>query len=202
MTTLIFIANNAAGYLLIAFFVSYATKPLEMRRACRRSLLATTLASFGWLIFTMFGGWLSDKIGRVKTFQIGYGIVFAVDDPDVRPDRHRDILLFGVAMFVLTIGLGLSYGPHVRALRRDVPGQRALLRRLHRLRLRRHPRRRVRRHHRGSPAAGHRMDRSPSASTSWSSASSPRSASCWPGKRGAARSASAATTRPPPRPRH
>jgi hypothetical protein len=40
-------------------------------------LLATTLASFGWLIFTLVGGWLSDRIGRVKTFLTGYAIVFA-----------------------------------------------------------------------------------------------------------------------------
>src|SRR5699024_3866246 len=35
-------------------------------------LLATTLASFGWLVFTMWGGALSDRLGRVRTFQIGY----------------------------------------------------------------------------------------------------------------------------------
>ena len=39
------------------------------------ALLATTLASFGWLIFTMWGGALSDRLGRVRTFQIGYGIL-------------------------------------------------------------------------------------------------------------------------------
>ena len=60
---------------LIAFFASYATKPVEdgglgMDRPS--VLLATTLAAFGWLIFTMYGGILSDRIGRIRTFQIGY----------------------------------------------------------------------------------------------------------------------------------
>ena len=106
---MIFIGNNAAGYLLIAFFISYATKSLKMPTP--QILLATTLASFGWLIFTLVGGWLSDKIGRVKTFLIGYGIVFAWMIPMFALIDTKNIVLYGVALFVLTIGLGLSYGP-------------------------------------------------------------------------------------------
>ncbi|GAA3281279.1 MFS transporter [Paenarthrobacter aurescens] len=109
LAALIFIANNAAGYLLIAFFISYATRTLKMPTP--QVLLATTIASFGWLIFTMVGGWLSDKIGRVKTFLIGYGLVFAWMIPMFMLIDSKDILLYGTALFVLTIGLGLSYGP-------------------------------------------------------------------------------------------
>ncbi|MFT4469669.1 MFS transporter [Arthrobacter sulfonylureivorans] len=114
LTALIFIANNAAGYLLIAFFASYATKPVEagglgMDRPS--VLLATTLAAFGWLIFTMYGGILSDKIGRVRTFQIGYVWVLLWQIPMFMLIDTASIVLMGIAMFVLTIGLGLSYGP-------------------------------------------------------------------------------------------
>ncbi|NWL32534.1 MFS transporter [Paenarthrobacter nitroguajacolicus] len=109
LAALIFIANNAAGYLLIAFFISYATRTLKMPTP--QVLLATTIASFGWLIFTMVGGWLSDKIGRVKTFIIGYGLVFAWMIPMFVLIDSKDIVLYGTALFVLTIGLGLSYGP-------------------------------------------------------------------------------------------
>ncbi|MFE4197669.1 MFS transporter [Paenarthrobacter sp. NPDC056912] len=109
LAAMIFIANNAAGYLLIAFFISYATKALKM--PLPQVLLATTVASFGWLIFTMVGGWLSDKIGRVKTFLIGYGLVFAWMIPMFVLIDSKDIVLYGTALFVLTIGLGLSYGP-------------------------------------------------------------------------------------------
>jgi MFS family permease len=108
-STMIFIANNAAGYLLIAFFISYATRTLKMPTP--QILLATTLASFGWLIFTLVGGWLSDHIGRVKTFLTGYAIVFAWMIPMFALIDTKDIWLYGVALFVLTIGLGLSYGP-------------------------------------------------------------------------------------------
>ncbi|UVJ38194.1 MFS transporter [Arthrobacter sp. CJ23] len=109
LAALIFIANNAAGYLLIAFFISYATKSLKM--PAPQILLATTIASFGWLIFTMVGGWLSDKIGRVKTFLLGYALVFAWMIPMFALIDSKDILLYGTGLFVLTIGLGLSYGP-------------------------------------------------------------------------------------------
>ncbi|MFJ4027704.1 MFS transporter [Paenarthrobacter sp. NPDC089989] len=109
LAALIFIANNAAGYLLIAFFISYATKALKMPTP--QILLATTIASFGWLIFTMVGGWLSDKIGRVKTFLLGYALVFAWMIPLFALIDSKDIVLYGLALFVLTIGLGLSYGP-------------------------------------------------------------------------------------------
>ncbi|MDQ1623971.1 MAG: hypothetical protein QOH19_2389, partial [Actinomycetota bacterium] len=77
-STLIFMGNNAAGYLLI---------------------------------FTLAGGWLSDKIGRVKTFLTGYAIVFVWMIPMFALIDTKNIVLYGVALFVLTIGLGLSYGP-------------------------------------------------------------------------------------------
>lgn len=108
-STMIFIANNAAGYLLIAFFIAYATRTLQMPTP--QVLLATTLASFGWLIFTLVGGWLSDRIGRVKTFLTGYAIVFAWMIPMFALIDTKNIWLYGVALFVLTVGLGLSYGP-------------------------------------------------------------------------------------------
>ena len=109
LSAAIFIGNNAAGYLLIAFFISYATGRLGL--PITDVLLATVLASFGWLIFTMVGGWLSDKIGRVRTFQIGYAWVFVWMIPMFMMIDTGDIVLYGIALFVLTIGLGLSYGP-------------------------------------------------------------------------------------------
>src|SRR5690606_20445463 len=102
---LIFISNNAAGYLVIAFFISYTTKVLEMPLA--PILLATTIGSVGWLIFTLVGGWLSDKIGRRATFVIGYALVFVWMIPMFLLVDTGNIVLYGVAIFVLTVGLGL-----------------------------------------------------------------------------------------------
>ena len=109
LAALIFIANNAAGYLVIAFLVSYTTKVLGMTAA--PVLLATTIGSVGWLIFTLVGGWLSDIIGRRNTFILGNAIVFVWMIPMFMLIDTGNIFLYGLSVFILTIGLGLSYGP-------------------------------------------------------------------------------------------
>ena len=109
LTAIIFIGNNAAGYLLIAFFATYAVTVLEMDRPT--VLLATALASFGWLIFTLWGGAISDRLGRVRTFQIGYGFLALWAVPMWFLIDTGNIVWYFVALFVMTFGLGLSYGP-------------------------------------------------------------------------------------------
>jgi MFS family permease len=109
LTAVIFIANNAAGYLLIAYFATYAVKNLKMDQPT--VLLATTLASFGWLVFTLWGGVISDRLGRVRTFQIGYAFLAVWAVPMWFLIDTKNIVWYFVAIFVMTIGLGLSYGP-------------------------------------------------------------------------------------------
>ena len=109
LTAVIFIGNNAAGYLLIAFFATYAVTVLGMDRPT--VLLATTLASFGWLVFTLWGGRVSDRLGRVRTFQIGYAFLALWAVPMWFLIDTGDIVWYFVALFVMTFGLGLSYGP-------------------------------------------------------------------------------------------
>ena len=114
LAALIFIANNAAGYLLIAFFSSYATRPVEAGGLGLERppvLLATTLSAFGWLAFTLWGGMISDRIGRVRTFQIGYVLLGLWAIPMWFLIDTGNIYLYFVALLVMTVGLGLSYGP-------------------------------------------------------------------------------------------
>jgi MFS family permease len=109
LTALVFVANNAAGYLLVAYFIGYGTGTLGLSRSS--VLLATVGGAVSWLVFTLYGGVLSDRIGRVRTFQIGYTSVFVWMVPLFLLMETRDIRLFAAAILVLTIGLGLSYGP-------------------------------------------------------------------------------------------
>jgi MFS family permease len=106
---LIFMANNAAGYILIAFIISYGLNTLKMPGD--QILLVSTLAAVGWFAFTLLGGYLGDRLGRVRTFQIGYTILAIWAVPMWWLIDSKNILLFFVAALGLTVGLGLSYGP-------------------------------------------------------------------------------------------
>ncbi len=120
LTALIFVANNAAGYLLIAYFIGYGTS-LGLSRP---SVLAATVAgAVGWLVFTLWAGGLSDRIGRVRTFQIGYAALFVWMIPMFLLMQTADVLLFTLAVVVLSFGLGLSYGPMSAMYAEMVPPQ-------------------------------------------------------------------------------
>lgn len=108
-TALVFVANNAAGYLLIAFLISYGQKALHLPAG---PLLATcSVAALGWLGFTLLGGWLGDRIGRVRTFQLGYVLLAAWAVPMWWLIETRSMAAFLVAALGLALPLGLSYGP-------------------------------------------------------------------------------------------
>ncbi len=109
LTALIFVATNAGGYLLIAYFLSYGTGTLGLDRGA--VLLTIDVASVGWVATTLWGGVLSDRIGRVRTFQIGFLAIFVWMVPLFLLMDTGSIWLFGLAVLVLTVGLGLSYGP-------------------------------------------------------------------------------------------
>ena len=106
---LIFMANNAAGYLLIAFFISYGQKALHL--PATSLLLVATLAAVGWLVFTLIGGMLGDRIGRVRTFQIGYVALALWAVPMWTLIDSGSLVQFFIAAVVMAAALGLSYGP-------------------------------------------------------------------------------------------
>ncbi|KMS84758.1 MFS transporter [Prauserella rugosa] len=109
LTALIFVGNNAAGYLVIAYFLTYGTNVLDLDRSS--VLTVIVLASVGWLASTMWGGMLSDRIGRVRTFQLGYAFMFVWMLPMFLLVETGDIVAFGAGIVILGLGLGFSYGP-------------------------------------------------------------------------------------------
>ena len=109
LTALIFVGNNAAGYLLVGFFVSYGS--LVLKLPPQQVLMVCTIAAGVWLFSTLLGGWLGDKIGRVRTFQIGYVLLALWAIPMWRWIDTAELSQFGFALAVLAIPLGLTYGP-------------------------------------------------------------------------------------------
>ncbi len=109
LAALIFMANNAAGYLLIAFFISYGQKTVHLPPG--GMLTVCTLAAVSWLIFTFLGGKLGDTLGRVRTFQIGYVALALWSVPMWWLLDSGSLVLFFVGAAVMAAALGLSYGP-------------------------------------------------------------------------------------------
>ena len=109
LAALIFAANNAAGYMLIAFFGSYAIKTLGLDSTPVLASLAT--AAILWAVLTLWAGALSDRIGRIETFLIGYGLLFVAVIPTWRLINTAELPLFFLGVMLMTPGLALSYGP-------------------------------------------------------------------------------------------
>ncbi|MGW5854444.1 MULTISPECIES: MFS transporter [Micrococcus] len=110
LAAVIFAANNGVGYLLIAWFSKYGG-PKGLGMTSTEVLTASLVGGLGWFIFTLFGGWISDKIGRKTTFVVGYAILIAWAFPLFSLLNTASLPLFALALFVLTMGLGPSYGP-------------------------------------------------------------------------------------------
>lgn len=111
VAALVLAANGAVGYMTTGGFVqSYATDPNGLAMDRGQVLLAVTASAVGWLITTAFAGWISDKIGRKRTYLIG-GILQAAGVLALFPAINTgDIWILASGLLSLTIGLGLTYG--------------------------------------------------------------------------------------------
>jgi len=116
LAALTFAGNNAAGYMTTGGFLqSYATTPIAdgghvgMERT--PVLLAVAASAVVWLLFTWFGGALSDRIGRRNTYIIGW-IAFLITVWLLFPLVNTgNAWLFLAGLVLFTIGNGLTYGP-------------------------------------------------------------------------------------------
>ncbi|WP_136088701.1 MFS transporter [Auritidibacter ignavus] len=109
LAMLIFAGNNAAGYMVIAFFAAYGSKELGFTRP--ETLLASLVGGLCWLVFTLVSGWLSDVIGRKVTFAIGYGFLTIWCVPMWFVIDTGNLGLFVLSVAILTLGLAPSYAP-------------------------------------------------------------------------------------------
>ena len=113
VAALVFAGNNAVGYMTTGGYVQrYATAtpgPIELDTSAVFWVVA--LSGVTWLISTWFGGWLSDKLGRRNTYILGWvlqliGVFLLFPLTNI-----GTVGSLAAALIILTIGLGLTYGP-------------------------------------------------------------------------------------------
>lgn len=112
VAALVFAGNGTVGYMTTGGYIqSYATDPDGPVGLARGDVLnAVTLSAVTWMLFTLFAGFISDKIGRRNTYLIGFtlqAIAAAALFPLVNTG-NLGLLYF--ALIALTVGLGLTYG--------------------------------------------------------------------------------------------
>ncbi|MGZ2224349.1 MFS transporter [Glutamicibacter nicotianae] len=113
IAALVFAGNNAAGYMTTGgFFQAYTTDP-EGPVGLERTdvLIAVAFGATVWLVMTLVAGFLADKIGRKRTYQLGFIILAASLFPVFALVNSGSLALLYVAFGLFSIGLGLTYGP-------------------------------------------------------------------------------------------
>ncbi|MDQ4214665.1 MFS transporter [Microbacterium capsulatum] len=113
VAALVFAGNNAVGYMTTGGYVQhYATDPAgPVKLGTGPVFWVVALSGVTWLIFTGLGGWLSDRLGRRTTYVIGWilqlvGVVLLFPLTDMATTGS-----LAAALVILTVGLGLTYGP-------------------------------------------------------------------------------------------
>jgi MFS family permease len=107
---LLFAANNAVGYMTTGGYVqAYSVNHLKIDKTT--ILICVMIAAVSWLTSTMVGGIWSDKIGRIRVYQIGFVIQLAWMFPFFALLNTANTGLIVLALVVYSIGLGLTYGP-------------------------------------------------------------------------------------------
>lgn len=116
LAALVFAGNNAAGYMTTGGYVqSYASTPKSEGGAVGLNessvLLAVTGSAVLWLIFIILSGYLADVLGRRATYTIGWICQALVVFPLFWLVNTAEIGWLFLGLGLLTVGLGLTYGP-------------------------------------------------------------------------------------------
>jgi MFS family permease len=104
-----FIANTAIGYVFLAYLLSYGTTVLKVSR--NLMLLVVIVGSVSWAVFILASAVWSDRVGRKPVYLVGSVLLVVWPIPFFLLVDTRSGAWMIVAVIVLTIGLGASYGP-------------------------------------------------------------------------------------------
>lgn len=113
VAALVFAGSNAVGYMTTGGYIqNYATNPEGPIRLGRSAVLwAVAGSAVVWLASTLFSGWISDHLGRRRTFIMGWIVQLAgvfVLFPLV---NTGNIWLLFCGLAILALGIGFTYGP-------------------------------------------------------------------------------------------
>lgn len=113
IAALVFAGNNAVGYMTTGGYIQgYATDPEGPIGLARGPVLwAAAVASVVWLFSTWFAGWLADRIGRRTTYIVGWILMLPAIFALFPLVNAGTIEMLTLALCLLAVGLGLTYGP-------------------------------------------------------------------------------------------
>jgi metabolite-proton symporter len=109
LAVLTFLGNNAVGYIFLAFMSSYGTTVLGLSRNTMLGVLLVGCVT--WFVSMIGFAALSDRIGRRRTYMIGYALLILWAVPFFLLFDTTRLPLILVAVVVLTFGLAATYGP-------------------------------------------------------------------------------------------
>ncbi|MDR2320904.1 MAG: MHS family MFS transporter [Microbacterium sp.] len=113
IAALVFAGNNAVGYMTTGGYIqNYSTNPDGPLRLEKGPVLwAVAGSAVTWLLFTWIAGLLADRIGRRTTYIAGW-ILQLVGVFLLFPLVNTgSVGMLALALVILTVGLGLTYGP-------------------------------------------------------------------------------------------
>ncbi|GLZ43761.1 MFS transporter [Actinokineospora sp. NBRC 105648] len=104
-----FLANNAIGYVMIVYMLSYGTKTLKLTQNTMLTLVL--IASGVWLVTLPLFSALSDRVGRRKVFTAGGLVLLVWSIPFFLLLDTVSTPLMVISVVVTALGLSATYGP-------------------------------------------------------------------------------------------
>ncbi|MTD56086.1 MFS transporter [Amycolatopsis pithecellobii] len=109
IAALTFVGCNAIGYVFLSFLLAYGTGVLRLDRGT--ILLVSLVGGVAWCGANIVGGALADRLGRRSIYVVGYLLFAAWAFPFFALVNTAAPLLMCLAVAVLCIAIGLTFGP-------------------------------------------------------------------------------------------
>ena len=109
LAALSFVANTAIGYIFLAYLLAYGTAVLKLSRSFMLGVVI--VGSVVWLVSIVVAARWSDRVGRKPVYLVGSVLLVVWAFPFFLLLDTAVPALIVLSVVVLTIGLGLSYGP-------------------------------------------------------------------------------------------